>query len=139
MLEKIKQKLTPELKKQILRYVIVGFTTFFIDFGILHLLIAIYGDGFYFIGAAISFSIATVFNYLLSVHYVFKARKQNFKEFMIYLLPTIGGLLINQLIMWLGHGVINLPVWFTKCAAEGVVMVYNFVMRKLFLEDHSHA
>ena len=77
-------------------------------------------------------------------------RKENAdrrKEFVIFTILSVIGLLLNELIIFICiEGIYNhLPLlmeymsrqWaetFGKVVATGIVMVYNFVTRKIFLE-----
>ena len=44
------------------------------------------------------------------------------------------GLGINQLIMYVGVEIFHIYYMFTKIFATAVVMVYNFITRKIFIE-----
>lgn len=149
-----------KLLEQIAKFGVVGVICFFIDFGIytvLNYIFRITGfDGqcswYYLISQFISFIISMVTNYILSFKYVFKRRddmsKQ--KEFMIFFVLSVIGLIINEIVLYLGMDVVyeswewlhqrmgtGLAETLFKCFATGVVMVYNFISRKVFLEDHS--
>ena len=69
------------------------------------------------------------------------------KEFTIFLILSAFGLLINEIVMYLCIDVIydhsiflqdmiadGLMVSISSVVATGIVMVYNFISRKLFLE-----
>ncbi len=123
------------LIEQILKFGVVGVLAFGIDFGVmvactelLHI------DPV--ISAAISFVVSVVFNYLASMRYVFKHRDDMSpaKEFIIFVVLSVIGLGINELIMWLGVNVLHLHYMLTKIFATGVVMVWNFVSRKKWLD-----
>ena len=57
------------------------------------------------------------------------------KEFIIFILLSIGGLGLNQLILWIGVQFASVYYLIAKLFATIVVPVYNFVTRKLFLES----
>ncbi len=88
------------------------------------------------LASAISFSVSVFVNYLLSMSFVFKSKNQNkLKEFVIFVLLSIGGLCLNQFILWLGVRFTDIYYLAVKLFAMVLVPVYNFLTRKLFLED----
>ena len=89
---------------------------------------------------AISFLISTVINYILSVKFVFQVnngmdKKTNATVFVVMSLIGMG---INQAIMqagvWILGPAMDKLYMLVKILATGLVMVYNFITRKLFLE-----
>lgn len=137
-----------KLIDQILKFGVVGFIAFFIDFGIFKLLSSVFGV-YYLIANFFGFTISLIFNYVASMTFVFE-RKENAdrrKEFVIFTILSVIGLLLNELIIFICIEEIynHLPLlmeymsrqWaetFGKVVATGIVMVYNFVTRKIFLE-----
>lgn len=124
------------LTKQIIRFGFVGGGAFAIDYGIMIFLTEIAGIN-YLVSSAASFVISVIFNYILSVKWVFdvsgeRSRTQDLTVFMILSLIGLG---INQLIMWLTVDKLHIFYMLAKIGATAVVMVYNFVTRKLFLEN----
>ena len=90
-----------------------------------------------------AFIVSMLVNYVLSIIFVFETdkKKNKVKEFIVFTLFSVGGLLINQFVMWVGTAVLD-PFWnrsyiIVKPFATGVVMVYNFITRKLFIEKKS--
>lgn len=136
------------LLNQILRFGIVGFFCFFIDYGIT--------TGFtnqlgvhYLISKLLGFVVSAVVNYILSIKFVFTHKKEmgKGKEFGVFLILSVFGLVINEIVMFLcidgiyKHSAYlqeiisdSLIVSLSTVIATGVVMVYNFISRKLFLE-----
>lgn len=90
------------------------------------------------LSSAMSFSVSVTANYILSMLFVFKSDGGNkVKEFIIFVSLSIGGLLLNQLIMWLGTEMMDFYYLAVKIFAMLIVPFYNFVTRKIFLEKKS--
>ena len=129
-----------DLKKlfvQFVKFGIVGVIAFCIDYGLFLLLTYVFGVN-YLIAAAISFVVSVIFNYFASMRYVFVGRpdQSRIQQFVIFFILSAIGLGVNQVILWLCVDIIAIPAWLGKLIATALVMVYNFVTRKLFLEDH---
>ena len=124
-----------KLLLQIARFGVVGVIAFCIDYGVLLLLTEVCGV-YYLISSAAAFLVSVIFNYVLSILFVFDTDKSQSKtaQFTLFALMSAGGLGINQLMMWLLSDLLFIPYQVSKLAATAVVMVYNFVTRKLFLE-----
>ncbi len=124
-----------KLVKQIFRFGLVGGTAFLIDYGILFCLTEFAGVN-YLLSGTISFSVSVVFNYLSSRFWVFEVKENANKvwEFMIFLILSVIGLGINQIIMYIGVDKFGIYYMLTKIIATFIVMVYNFVTRKMFME-----
>ena len=74
-------------------------------------------------------------NYVLSLTFVFDTKKGNkIKEFIIFVVLSVIGLGINQLLMWFSVDILGIFYMISKIGATAVVMVYNFITRKLILE-----
>lgn len=126
------------LLEQLVKFGIVGVIAFLIDYGVLFVLTE-YAGIYYLISGAISFTISVVFNYFASMKYVFSGKEgmSRKKEFTIFVILSVIGLGINQILMWLGVGFFHIYYMVTKIFATAFVMAYNFVTRKIFLEEKS--
>lgn len=123
------------LIKQLFRFGIVGGIAFLIDYSVLFICTEYLGI-YYLISSFISFTVSTVFNYIASVRWVFdvdqkKSQRRNFALFIVF---SVIGLGINQCIMWFGVEKLDLYYMLVKIGATAIVMVFNFVTRKMFLE-----
>ncbi len=125
-----------KLINQILKFGVVGGIAFVIDYGILFLLAKVIGLN-ELISAAISFVISLTFNYFASIKWVFDAKKQTPKEVIIFVLLSVVGLGINELLIYFGTTKMHIDVMIVKLFATAVVMVYNFITRKLIIEKHN--
>ena len=97
----------------------------------------------------IGFVVSAIVNYILSIKFVFSQKKEmdKKKEFTIFIILSAIGLLLNEIILFICIDVIfansallqsyiNEEIMLSVSAlmATGIVMVYNFISRKLFLE-----
>lgn len=120
--------------EQIFKFGLVGILCFFIDYGIMIALTEILRID-YLISAGISFSISVIVNYILSLSFVFSVEKRNrLKNFILFIILSVVGLGLNQVLMWFGVEVLGVFYMISKIFATGVVMVYNFITRKFVLE-----
>ena len=122
---------------QIGRFLIVGTLAFFVDYGVLWALVEVLKVND-LIASAISFSVSVIFNYILSTYWVFDCNEKGSKAgtFVVFLLLSISGLLLNLAIMWLAVGFLQIYYLIAKIGSTGIVMVYNFITRKFILEDN---
>lgn len=90
-----------------------------------------------YVSQLVSFSISTVLNYVLSMKFVFVRDENRCKDadFIIFAVLSIIALGLSELILFLFIDVIefNAPL-VVKLFATAVVMVFNFVTRKLIYE-----
>ena len=122
---------------QLIKFGIVGVIAAVIDVGVLMFLKEMLGDDV-LVASAISFTASVTVNYILSMLFVFESNGDNkLKEFVVFVALSIGGLLINQLIMWFGTHYMNTYYLWVKIFAMLFVPLYNFVTRKIFLEKRS--
>ena len=86
--------------------------------------------------AAIAFTISVIYNYIASVKWVFDVNKEKNEKtnFIIFIVLSIVGLIITEIIMWLGSDVMGISYLIVKIVATAIVMVFNFITRKMFLE-----
>lgn len=124
-----------KLLAQIMKFGVVGVIAFVIDYGLMVLLTELGGLN-YLLSATISFTVSVIFNYVASMRYVF-AHKEGMsrrREFVIFVVLSVIGLGINNLLMWVGTGLLGISYLITKIFATACVTVWNFVTRKKFLD-----
>jgi len=124
-----------KLVKQILKFWLVGGIAFVIDYGLLFIFTEVFHID-YLISSVMSFSISVIFNYSVSVLLVFEVNKERKKSrnFIIFVLLSIVGLGINLVIMFFGVEIMQWYYMLVKLFATIVVMIFNFITRKFFLE-----
>ena len=120
---------------QLIKFAIVGVIAAFVDVGVLVILKELLNVDV-LVASATSFCVSVIVNYILSMSFVFKGKKQSkFKEFIIFVALSVGGLGLNQLILWIGVNFTSIYYLIVKFLAMVIVPVYNFITRKIFLES----
>lgn len=123
-----------QLIKQILKFGVVGVVAFLIDYSLLYILTE-FMSIHYMISSVISFTVSLIFNYIASIYWVFDVKKkQTIKEIFVFAILSIIGLGINQLVMYLMTDIGHIYYMLSKLVATAIVMVWNFVTRKIFIE-----
>lgn len=124
-----------KLIEQIMKFGVVGAIAFVIDFGVMVFLTEVFGID-PVISATVSFIISVIFNYAASMRYVFSHREgmSRTREFVIFVVLSAIGLGINDLLIWAGTDLASFDYRLVKIFATAVVMIWNFVTRKIFLE-----
>lgn len=119
---------------QLIKFGIVGVIATLIDLAVLMVLKEFLCIDV-LIASAAAFSVSVIANYILSMLFVFKGGKSSkSKEFLIFVAFSIGGLLLNQFIMWIGTEIMTAYYLWVKVFALVFVPIYNFITRKMFLE-----
>lgn len=87
------------------------------------------------VGTGVGFTVSLIFNYLLSVIFVYedKGNSKSVKGASLFVILSVIGLLINMAGMWLGYDICGINEWITKIIMTLVVLAYNYVTRKLFI------
>lgn len=131
---KVSQK-TENLLIQIFKFGIVGGIAFLIDYIVLFCCKEFIGLSV-LLSAAIAFTVSVVYNYIASVKWVFDVNKEKSakKNFVIFIILSIIGLIITEIIMWIGSDIMKINYLIVKIIATAIVMVFNFITRKMFLE-----
>ncbi len=119
---------------QLIRSMIVSVVALIADFGALVLLKEKAGFN-YLIAATLSFSLGMTVNYILSVKWVFAFRKLDsyHKEFIIFVILGLVGLVLNLLIIAFVVSQLELDYRFAKAISAVLVFFWNFIARKKLL------
>lgn len=128
-------KKTENLLIQIFKFGIVGGIAFLIDYIVLFCCKEFIGLSV-LLSAAIAFTVSVIYNYIASVKWVFDVNKEKSakKNFVIFIILSIIGLIITEIIMWIGSDIMKINYLIVKIIATAIVMVFNFITRKMFLE-----
>lgn len=131
MIDKLKNN---KLLVQIIKFVIVGGIATIIDYIIFFLL-----HDFLKVPTLpsniTSFSVSVIYNYIASVKWVFDVKEDDpKKQFIVFIVLSIIGLLINTAIVYVTIDILKWWSMICKVIATAIVMVFNFITRKIFLE-----
>lgn len=111
---------------KLLKFGVVGFSGLLVDFGITYLLKEKLSVNKY-IANGIGFSVAVVSNFFLNKWWTFQNTEQAYaSQFFTFVAVAIGGLAINQLILYLLHEKVKLNFYFAKLLAIAAVTLWNF-------------
>nr|WP_239458269.1 GtrA family protein [Collinsella tanakaei] len=123
-----------------MKFGVVGILATLLDYVVMIVLTEVFGVP-PVASSTISFSISVVFNYLASMRYVFSHREgmSRRREFIIFLVLSIIGLGINAALMWVGTELAGIDYRIVKLFATAVVMVWNFVSRKVLLDGSGNS
>ena len=135
-----------QLLAEFLRYAVVGGFSFLVDAGVLAAVKELFyrencTPGQMAICVAAGFVAGLIANYLLSSLFVFRSEEQkqrgrSLKAFLIYVLVGLIGFGLTELGMYLGTIIVgSTGLWYllVKCFVAGVVLIWNYVGRKIFV------
>lgn len=130
------------LLQEFCRYVLVGGTAFVIDVTLLYLFknyvfYNLFEMGIY-ISTALGFIGGLVYNYTLSLIYVFKSAKEQNKgktigAFLAFTLIGVVGLLLTELGMYFGIHLLTMNYMVVKIFVSATVLIWNYGIRKIFI------
>ena len=123
------------LIRQMLRFAAVGLSAFAVDYVLFVILHAIGLP--YLIANIVSYTISTIYNFILSMRFVFsgKSSQSRVQQFVIFLVLAAIGLVLNELYLFLLVQYAHILPAISKVIATFLVTIFNFITRKIFLED----
>ena len=137
-----KEKLKP-LIKEFARYLIVGGTAALVDWSTLYLtynyVFANSGDWRLTLATAVGFTAGLIYNYILSLVWVFKSAKERNKgktlgAFLMFVVIGVIGLLLTIGGMELGCSLVGEQNYmYVKIFVTGIVLIWNYAARKLLI------
>jgi len=124
-----------ELVVQFARFSAVGTTCFLVDY--LLMIVFTYATPMdWFWACALSFTISTIINYILSMRFVFVGKEEltRLQEMIIFVALSLVGLGLNQMIMWIISERMHIHIALSKLVTSMIVSIFNYISRKAFLE-----
>lgn len=118
----------------IVKYFFVGGTAACIDIGLFAFFAAYLGWPWLPV-SVVSFILATLANYLLSINFVFVSgvRYKKFHEILFVFIISGIALVINQMILFISIEIVQIQLIIAKIIATGIVFFWNYFGRKYFV------
>lgn len=117
---------------EVFRFLLVGGSCFLLEYFLLYTLTE-YGDLDPLLSAPIAFTISLIVNYILCVYVVFHVKHQGKKQMILFIVTSIMGLALNQLVMWFCIDILSIWYMFSKVVASGIVMIWNYFTKRYIL------
>ena len=120
----------------------MGGTAFLVDFSTLYLLktyvFGHMGDTGVYLATGIAFIVGLIYNYILSLIWVFKSAKERNKgktlgAFLLFAVIGIIGLLLTEGGMYVGYDLLHIDPMIVKIFVAAVVLIWNYAGRKLLI------
>ncbi len=130
------------LVKEFARYLVVGGSAFLVDYGVLYLtktyLFQSLGDTGVYLATALGFLAGLIYNYILSLIWVFQSAKTQNKgktigAFVIFAVIGVIGLLLTEGGMYIGYQLLGINYLIVKLFVAAVVLLWNYGARKVIL------
>lgn len=125
-------KPTDNATLQFLRYIIVGGCAFVTDFCTVWLLKEL--GLHYLVAGVFGFILGVTVNYFLSKNLAFSGKKANMSkeaEFALFIVISLIGLGLTELLMWVFTDGLGLFYLVSKAIAAVIVLLWNFFAKKL--------
>ena len=144
----------PTRTSEVLRFLIVGGLATVADFFVMGSVLYVFDPAIYphfynaffggtaepsivakLMGTGVGFTVGLIANYVLSILFVFneKGRSKTPSGFIKFAVFSVIGLLIHLLGMYLLSDRLSVNEWISKIILTIIVLVYNYVSRKLFI------
>lgn len=131
----LKKLLANERIKEILRFGLTGGLCFLLDYGTMLLCKEVFGLH-YLVATGAGFVVSVIVNYILCIKWVFSGAKEGgFKVQALFLLTSLIGLGLNQLIMWGLVDGLHIFYAIAKIITTAIVMVYNYFTKRWTLKQ----
>ena len=146
------KKETKDTLKEIIRFLLVGGFSTIIDYAVFGLVLWLFDTQSYtsiielftatasspfvaVLATALGFIAGLVVNYFLSIFFVFiyKDNAKNIRSFIKFAMLSFVGFLINTFGMYLGFGLLGINKWIVKILLTILVMVYNYVSKRILI------
>ena len=122
--------------RQFIKFGVVGFASFLIDFGLYALFTRVFGV-YYLTAKVSSFCIAAVNSYLLNRAWTFRSRDPDrLRQGLQFLVVASIGAALNVTIMYVLYGRLHLHDKLAFVIATGIVMFWNFLINRAWTFRH---
>lgn len=122
------------LLKEYFKYCVIGALMTALDFIILAFEVEILKT-YYLLAAMISYAFCAILHYIFCVRFIFidSHKKENFRNFSVFLILGILGLCLYEFLMWLFVDFGHLHYLIAKVFATAFSFTFNFISRKFIL------
>jgi len=125
--------------KQFVKFAIVGGVGTIVNLAVLKLTLVLWGQfsettpfAVEAFASGLAFAVAVVNNYLLNRWWTFRSSGAVGSEFLRFLVVSLAGLGLNELVFWVFRARLELSVIFSQLLAIACVLPFNFVVNKLW-------
>lgn len=122
------------MTREFARYLVAGGCVFLLDYAGLFILTE-YAGVHYLIAASVAFAVGVAVMYLMSVSWVFSHRTcaNRLQEFSLFAAVGVVGLIVNAIVIGALTEIVGLHYLFSKVVAAGVILMFNFIVRRALL------
>jgi putative flippase GtrA len=125
--------------KQFVKFAVVGAVGTVVNLAVLKLTLLLWGQfnestpfAVEAFASGLAFAVAVVNNYLLNRWWTFRSSGTMGTEFVKFLVVSICGLALNELVFWVFRAQLNLNVFVSQLLAIACVLPFNFIVNKLW-------
>ena len=125
--------------KQFVKFAVVGAVGTIVNLAVLKLTLLLWGQfnestpfAVEAFASGLAFAVAVVNNYLLNRWWTFRSSGTMGTEFLKFLVVSVAGLALNELVFWAFRAQLDLHVMLSQLLAIGCVLPFNFIVNKLW-------
>jgi putative flippase GtrA len=125
--------------KQFVKFAVVGALGTIVNLAVLKLTLLLWGQfsestpfAVEAFASGLAFAVAVVNNYLLNRWWTFRSSGTMGTEFLKFLVVSLCGLVLNELVFWVFRAQLELHVMVSQLLAIACVLPFNFVVNKLW-------
>lgn len=126
--------------REVIQYLIFGVLTTLVNFVTYYILKFVFGNDDIRIDKlfnAIACIISIIFAYVTNRTWVFQSKAKGFKNIVKEMISFFScrafTMVLDTLIFWVGHEILNWNDFIVKCISQVVVIVLNYVLSKLIV------
>ena len=129
-------------KNEFNKYLVSGTIAFLVDYSVLLIATEWFGIH-YLVSNVCGYTTGLLVAYRLNIRWVFRYRKYGHttkKEFLIFVVIVIVGLVISEAVIFLLVERVAVPYQYAKIVSVGMIFIFNFIAKKhfLFTRDETH-